>query len=197
MAFPFGMLPSALWWAFVSLCQRSYSSKNYSHTQRTVLSVSRHPLWRNQVAQLTTTTTTTTLARMIGTDRTGADREGCQDGAVPVVAFKSPFLDSAETTNQDRHGWQQQQEERHETGDNRPRQLPGCVLIILNSRIRVPIGPVFSKLWSMSSYRICADGGANRLFDAAAAAIANTNGGGDATYDISSSLKVSAESTQP
>ena len=134
---------------------------------------------------------------MIGTDRTGADREGCQDGAVPVVAFKSPFLDSAETTNQDRHGWQQQQEERHETGDNRPRQLPGCVLIILNSRIRVPIGPVFSKLWSMSSYRICADGGANRLFDAAAAAIANTNGGGDATYDISSSLKVSAESPQP
>ena len=39
-------------------------------------------------------------------------------------------------------------------------------LIILNSPIRNPPSPLFDKLWDMANFRICADGGANRLFDA-------------------------------
>lgn len=39
-------------------------------------------------------------------------------------------------------------------------------LIILNSPMRNPPSPLFDKLWGMANFRICADGGANRLFDA-------------------------------
>lgn len=40
------------------------------------------------------------------------------------------------------------------------------VLIILNSPIPKPPCRVFHHLWECSSFRVCADGGANRLFDA-------------------------------
>ena len=39
-------------------------------------------------------------------------------------------------------------------------------LIILNGPISRPPSRIFQHLWERSSYRICADGGANRLFDA-------------------------------
>jgi thiamine pyrophosphokinase len=39
-------------------------------------------------------------------------------------------------------------------------------MVILNSPIRRPPSPLFEKLWEQSSLRICADGGANRLFHA-------------------------------
>jgi thiamine pyrophosphokinase len=39
-------------------------------------------------------------------------------------------------------------------------------LIILNSPIQNPPSPLFWKLWDMAEYRVCADGGANRLYDA-------------------------------
>jgi thiamine pyrophosphokinase len=39
-------------------------------------------------------------------------------------------------------------------------------LIILNSPIKKPPSPIFQKLWHLSSFRVCADGGANRLYDA-------------------------------
>jgi len=39
-------------------------------------------------------------------------------------------------------------------------------LVILNSPIRRPPSPIFDRLWSISHFRICADGGANRLYDA-------------------------------
>jgi thiamine pyrophosphokinase len=39
-------------------------------------------------------------------------------------------------------------------------------MVILNSPIRRPPSPLFEKLWAQSSFRICADGGANRLFHA-------------------------------
>lgn len=39
-------------------------------------------------------------------------------------------------------------------------------LIILNSPIRSPPSPLFEKLWTRSKFVVCADGGANRLFDA-------------------------------
>ena len=39
-------------------------------------------------------------------------------------------------------------------------------LVILNGPISRPPSRIFQHLWGRSSYRICADGGANRLFDA-------------------------------
>lgn len=39
-------------------------------------------------------------------------------------------------------------------------------IIILNSPIQKPPSPLFWKLWNMADYRVCADGGANRLYDA-------------------------------
>jgi thiamine pyrophosphokinase len=39
-------------------------------------------------------------------------------------------------------------------------------LIVLNSPIHNPPTPLFDKLWQMANFRVCADGGANRLFDA-------------------------------
>lgn len=39
-------------------------------------------------------------------------------------------------------------------------------MIVLNSPIRRPPSPLFEKLWAASSMKICADGGANRLYHA-------------------------------
>lgn len=39
-------------------------------------------------------------------------------------------------------------------------------MVILNSPIANPPSPIFQTLWNLSSFRICADGGANRLYDA-------------------------------
>jgi len=40
------------------------------------------------------------------------------------------------------------------------------VMIVLNRPISCPPSAIFHKLWSISSFHICADGGANRLYDA-------------------------------
>lgn len=40
------------------------------------------------------------------------------------------------------------------------------VLVILNSPIRKPPSLLFQRLWDSASFRVCADGGANRLHDA-------------------------------
>jgi thiamine pyrophosphokinase len=42
-------------------------------------------------------------------------------------------------------------------------------LVILNTPIRQPPSPLFATLWSKSHYRVCADGGANRLYHSTAA----------------------------
>jgi thiamine pyrophosphokinase len=39
-------------------------------------------------------------------------------------------------------------------------------LVILNSPIRSPPSPLFQQLWDTSNFRVCADGGANRLYKA-------------------------------
>lgn len=44
--------------------------------------------------------------------------------------------------------------------------IPKTVLIILNSPISTPPSTCFQTLWNLCSLRICADGGANRLYDA-------------------------------
>jgi len=38
-------------------------------------------------------------------------------------------------------------------------------LVVLNGPIRRPPSPIFQRLWEASSFRVCADGGANRLYD--------------------------------
>ena len=39
-------------------------------------------------------------------------------------------------------------------------------MIILNSPIRTPPSPLFDHLWSHATFKVCADGGANRLYRA-------------------------------
>jgi len=41
-----------------------------------------------------------------------------------------------------------------------------AALVVLNTPLRRPPSAVFDRLWSASSFRVCADGGANRLYDA-------------------------------
>jgi thiamine pyrophosphokinase len=47
------------------------------------------------------------------------------------------------------------------------------VLVILNSPIRNPPSLLFQRLWDSASFRVCADGGANRLHDASKEYIPN------------------------
>ncbi|KAL3945471.1 MAG: hypothetical protein SGBAC_000442 [Bacillariaceae sp.] len=51
-------------------------------------------------------------------------------------------------------------------GGQESSNAPKTVLIILNSPIPNPPSICFQKLWHISSLRICADGGANKLYDA-------------------------------
>ena len=60
-----------------------------------------------------------------------------------ILTHTSPFLE----------------EEEKEDGSDERRAL-----IILNSPIRSPPSPLFQQLWDTSGFRVCADGGANRLF---------------------------------
>lgn len=46
-------------------------------------------------------------------------------------------------------------------------------LVILNSPIHCPPSPLFQQLWDTSSVRVCADGGANRLYKASQDLIPN------------------------
>lgn len=59
-----------------------------------------------------------------------------------VLLHKSPFLDD----------------------DNDTQTQTQTALVILNSPIRQPPSPLFEALWNKSQYRVCADGGANRLY---------------------------------
>ena len=50
-------------------------------------------------------------------------------------------------------------------------------LIILNSPIHDPsTNPVFTSLWNISTFRVCADGGANRLYDATVSKAVHSDG---------------------
>ena len=54
------------------------------------------------------------------------------------------------------------------SGGNSDNETTSC-LIILNRPMNRPPSRIFQHLWDRSNYRICADGGANRLFDATTA----------------------------
>lgn len=69
--------------------------------------------------------------------------DGCNP---PFHSFISPFLTSSKET----------EECRDENA-----------LIVLNSKINSPPSEIFQHLWKSCSLRICADGGANRLYEAA------------------------------
>eukprot|EP00980_Cylindrotheca_fusiformis_P007335 scaffold1525_cov142-Cylindrotheca_fusiformis.AAC.135 len=45
-------------------------------------------------------------------------------------------------------------------------KIQKTVMIVLNTHIPRPPSPWFEQLWALSSYHVCADGGANRLYDA-------------------------------
>mmetsp|Transcript_2333 Transcript_2333/g.5399 ORF Transcript_2333/g.5399 Transcript_2333/m.5399 type:complete len:422 (-) Transcript_2333:986-2251(-) len=86
-------------------------------------------------------------------------------------------------------------------GDNGQQRTPSSLsaLIILNTPIKCTINKngklsgVLGALWETSSYRICADGGANRLYDATTT-ITNTHNQ-IASVDSSSSSPSSSSST--
>ncbi len=82
---------------------------------------------------------------------------------VATREFYSPFLPYR--TEQDHQLNQRQQNENEHFNENKPL----TALIILNSPIESPPSPIFTKLWEISTFRVCADGGANRLFYATVA----------------------------
>jgi thiamine pyrophosphokinase len=80
----------------------------------------------------------TTGINFIGGKMTAKQSEE-QSGGLPILTYTSPFLATA-TKKQ--------------------------ALVILNSPIQSPPSPLFKHLWDTSSVRVCADGGANRLYRA-------------------------------
>ena len=75
----------------------------------------------------------------------------------PILVHTSPFLRPANSNT------------ASETTSN-PEKV-NQALVILNSPIRTPPSPLFRELWDTSSVRVCADGGANRLYKADATLI--------------------------
>lgn len=72
-----------------------------------------------------------------------SDGGGSNQNQDDVLLYKSPFLaDGVEENN------------------------PKMALVVLNTPIRQPPSPLFQYLWKKASFRICADGGANRLYHA-------------------------------
>jgi thiamine pyrophosphokinase len=71
--------------------------------------------------------------------------------------YSSPFLGSNTTTTTST---------ATATGSTTTTTTTKTALIILNAPIRTPPSAVFCKLWERSSFRVCADGGANRLYQA-------------------------------
>jgi thiamine pyrophosphokinase len=63
-----------------------------------------------------------------------------------VLLHKSPFLDNDDDNDED------------------TQTQTATALVILNSPIQKPPSPLFQALWNKSQYRVCADGGANRLY---------------------------------
>jgi len=91
-----------------------------------------------------------------------------KDANLPLHTFRSPFLPLPLQNN-----------EHEETLPINTKTLNA--LIILNSPIQNPPSPIFTKLWNISSIKICADGGANRLHCATATATGSGTGSGTGT----------------
>jgi len=72
-----------------------------------------------------------------------SDNNSDNKSSIPVLVHTSPFL--PQTTDS---------------------EAPNRALVILNSPIRTPPSPLFTELWNTSAIRVCADGGANRLYKA-------------------------------
>jgi len=64
-------------------------------------------------------------------------------------------------------------------------------LVILNSPVRHPPSPLFTKLWDTAHFRVCADGGANRLYRA------TTNNTTDTTAGTTTTTTTTLENSLP
>ena len=111
-------------------------------------SFSLHPCVRNTLIRSsiidreTTMSTETTVSNNMA-----ASDDQPLDGAsstTPILVHTSPFLRPTTTAPENIHR----------------------ALVILNSPIRTPPSPLFQELWDTSTVRVCADGGANRLYKA-------------------------------
>jgi len=103
--------------------------------------------------------------RMGNTNTMDASTATSNNMKLPLHTFYSPFLSHHHDDDNDNA-----QSGNSISTDNSSTLLnqdpPNKILnalIILNSPIHNPPSPIFTKLWNISSIRICADGGANRL----------------------------------
>lgn len=90
---------------------------------------------------------------------------------ISVARSFSPTLCQMTVTTADAAGAETMKVRRHvspfvSSGHSEGDVDVSSCLVILNGPISRPPSRIFKHLWDQSSYRICADGGANRLFDA-------------------------------
>jgi thiamine pyrophosphokinase len=79
---------------------------------------------------------------------------------IPTIYHKSPLLELYESMRPDDSAL-----EDAVNYDPEQQQQSRTALIILNAPIQSPMSPLFQQLWHSSSFRVCADGGANRLLN--------------------------------
>lgn len=99
------------------------------------------------------------------TTATSTSRDACQRDASPgesdsmrTIEFCSPLLLSSSSTFTVASDLDNKQKDCD--------HCPPTALIVLNTPIPKPVSPLFQQLWESSQLRICADGGANRLYEA-------------------------------
>lgn len=115
--------------------------------------------FRKNTRLLTSHKNTVTSARIRFHSKMAATSADGTSSTTPILVHTSPFLRPANNNNT----------ATKTTSSETVHQA----LVILNSPIRTPPSPLFRELWDTSSVRVCADGGANRLYQADASLIPN------------------------
>jgi len=120
--------------------------------------------------------------------------------ATNTHCYTSPFLPQQQEDNDTSNN------NNNDNDNDKPPPSVQSALIILNSPMQTS-SRIFQHLWNRSSYRICADGGANRLYDAttvgsrrdgsSSSSTGNSNGVGSGTKYIPDLIKGDLDSLRP
>lgn len=147
----------ALFWLFLNLNSSSTSGTFLIHqhqqtrTQRSTVT--------NNLSSFTSESYSSSLPTVMNSKQNAFSNKIKNDS--PSHYFTSPFLPNHIDAQE---------------GNNKYMHKEGkTALIVLNSEIPNPPSLVFEKLWSLSQLHICADGGANRLYDATVKASSTKN----------------------